>query len=86
MHADAVRRLTRLVRRQLLLGRRVYVAGDTNWDEMPLPPLVSCWSDRRPIGTLGRRTVDVIYAEQAASKVRTLDVGSDHRAVIASYR
>lgn len=86
MHTEAVRRLTRLVRRQRLLGRGVFVAGDTNWSEMKLPPLTSCWVGRKPVGTLGRRTVDMIYGELLASDVRTFDVGSDHRAVVAVYR
>jgi hypothetical protein len=85
MHTEAVKRLTRVIRRQRLLGRRVFVAGDTNWDEFELPPLVSCWHGRKPVGTLGGRTVDIVYADLAASEVRTLNVGSDHRAVIATY-
>jgi hypothetical protein len=86
MHEEAVRRLTRLVRRQQLLGRRVFVAGDTNWNEMKLPPLISCWVGRKPVGTLGRRTVDEVYSDLLASDVRTFDVGSDHRCVVATYR
>lgn len=86
MHTEAVRRLTRLVRRQRLLGRRVFVAGDVNWNEMPLPPLVSCWVGRKPQGTLGKRTVDVVYSDLLASDVRTFDVNSDHLAVLATYR
>ncbi len=86
MHAEAVRRLTRAIRWQRLLGRRVFVAGDTNWDEFDLPPLVSCWHGRKPVGTLGGRTVDGVWADDPADDVRTLNVGSDHRAVIATYR
>lgn len=86
MHEQAVKRLRRAIRWQLIRGRRVFVAGDTNWDEMELPPLVSCWRGRKAVGTLGGRTVDMVYAELAAASVRTLNVGSDHRAVIATYK
>lgn len=86
MHADAVKRLGRAIRWQRVLGRRVRVAGDTNWDEMELPPLVSCWANRKPVGTLGGRTVDTVYGDEEADDVRTLNIGSDHRAVVATYQ
>lgn len=85
MHDAAVLRLQRSIRWQLGLGRRVFVAGDTNWDEFVLDPLVSCWHGRHAAGTLGGRTVDIVYAETPAKAVHTYGVGSDHRAVVAVY-
>lgn len=83
-HRRERRHLMRLVRRQCRKGRTVYALGDTNYDAMTLPPLTSCWEDRDG-GTLGKRAVDVIYADESAKTVRTFDTGSDHRAVIATY-
>jgi hypothetical protein len=69
-------------------GHRVRVVGDTNFDDMPLPPLTSCWvgNDREEAaGTLGWRTVDYVYAEQPAARVHVIPNASDHDAVVAEY-
>ena len=65
-------------------GNRVYACGDTNFDGLRLPPLVSCWR-LRPGGTLGNRAVDIIYAPEPADSVRTYPTRSDHKAVLATY-
>lgn len=85
MHNESVRRLKRSIRWQQRLGRRVFVAGDTNWHLFEIPPLTSCWKGRKPAPTLGKRTVDIVFGDLAAHGVRTYNIGSDHRAVIAHY-
>jgi hypothetical protein len=43
----------------------VRVVGDTNFDGMTLAPLTSCWVGHKrdeAAGTLGRRTVDYVFA------------------------
>lgn len=84
-HKRERRRLSRLVRRQQRKGRTVFALGDTNYDGMALPPLRTCWRGQRG-GTLGHRAVDVIYAETDADTVRTVETGSDHLAVVATYK
>lgn len=79
----AIRRLVRRLRRRV---DRVFVVGDTNYDRMPLRPLISAWEGRRETGTLGGRTVDYVYADEHADHVRTWRGHSDHRAVTAVYR
>jgi hypothetical protein len=77
-----------LVRWHIQRGRRVYVTGDTNFDSMPLAPLVPCWSGHADIeaqGTLGARTVDYVYAPDGATAVRRVPTASDHDAVVATY-
>lgn len=83
-HRRERRRLRRLVRK-LEHKRTVYALGDTNYDGMSLPPLRSCWDGGKQ-GTLGGRAVDVVFARQRPVKVRTVVTGSDHRAVVATYR
>lgn len=81
----ALRRLVLELRRQ---GWRVYVTADTNFDGMPLPPLVACWVGHAAAearGTLGGRTPDYVYAPQRAQHVRVLPTRSDHHAVLATY-
>lgn len=69
-------------------GHRVKVVGDTNFDGMPLPPLVPCWDEHakaEATGTLGSRTVDYVYADKPASRVTIIPTASDHDAVVAEY-
>lgn len=62
------------------------VMGDMNDHMMPLPPLVSCWTAKKPRPTFGvHRTIDHIYARIVSRTVRVFDVGSDHLAVEATY-
>lgn len=83
-HKREVRRLGRLGRRQHRKGRLVYLLGDTNYDGLRVPGLVSCWEGRDG-GTLGKRAVDVVFADRPAKAVRTVTTGSDHRAVVCDY-
>lgn len=87
-HKHERRRLGWLVRWHIQKGRRVYVTGDTNYDEMPLRPLIPCWVDHAELehdGTLGARAVDYIYAPDKATTVRVVPTPSDHDAVVARY-
>lgn len=77
--------LAGLVRFHRARGRRVFVVGDTNFDSMPLPPLVSCWRGRSG-RTLGSRAVDAVFADRRADSVMTIPTASDHDAVVATYR
>lgn len=83
-HKRERQRLRRRVRHHKRAGRRVFVTVDGNFDGLELRPLTSCWSGREG-HTLGSRAVDVIFAEKAARKVRTVTTGSDHRAVVVDY-
>jgi hypothetical protein len=82
----ALRLLVRRLRRERI---RVYVTGDTNYDGMTLPPLISCWvghPDQEAAGTLGSRTPDYVYGPQRAASVMRIPTRSDHDAVVATYR
>lgn len=83
-HRREVRRLGRIARRQRRKGRPVYLLGDTNFDRLCIPGLVSCW-DGESGGTLGKRAVDHVYSTRRAKAVRTVTTDSDHRAVVADY-
>lgn len=85
-HKRQCHRIMRRVRRHLRKGRWVKVCMDGNFDGLELPPLVSCWAGRKPLGTLGGRSVDIVFSESTATDVRTVVTGSDHRAVVAIYR
>lgn len=84
-HKKERRRLRRLVRKLRRRGWEVYVVGDTNYQDMTLRPLISCWQDKPHQGTLGGRCVDYVYAERESSGVRTFKGRSDHKAVVAIY-
>lgn len=85
-HKRQCRRIVRRVRHHLRKGRWVKVCLDGNFDALMLPPLVSCWAARKSSGTLGGRSVDIIFGELLASGVRTIVTGSDHKAVVAEYK
>lgn len=84
-HKREVRRLTRLARRQRHKGRRVFLCGDTNYDGLRIKGLVSCWEGHAG-HTLGPRAVDTVFAETPAHSVKTVVTGSDHRAVVVTYK
>ena len=84
-HKRECRRLDRLVERHRSKGRWVRVTVDGNFDGLQLPPLTSCWDGRKDAGTLGGRTVDIVFADRPARRVETFATGSDHRAVVATY-
>lgn len=84
-HKRERRRLRRRVEHHRSRGRWVLVFVDGNFDGLQLPPLTSCWDGRPATGTLGGRTVDIVFADQRARRVETFATGSDHRAVEAIY-
>ena len=76
-HQHRVRLLVGKLQRK---GFRVYVTGDTNFDGMPLAPLVACWVGhprKEAAGTLGARTPDYIYAPEKAA---TVPHSTEHKA------
>lgn len=80
--------LGRLVRKYERTGRPVSVVGDTNYDGMVLPPLVSCWVGHKraeQAGTLGGRSVDYVFAADRACSVQVIPTKSDHDGVVAVY-
>jgi len=85
MAREAKRKLRKIAKAHWARGRRVYLLGDSNFDEMRLSPLTSCWKGRKPRATHGRRTIDVVYAQQPAKHTITLATPSDHKAVVAYY-
>ena len=84
-HKRERRRTRRRERHHQRRGRFVVVTVDGNFDGLQLPPLTSCWDGRKATGTLGRRTVDIVFADRPARRVETFATGSDHRAVEATY-
>lgn len=78
-------RVGRIASRQRKKGRRPFPAGDTNFEGMEIDGLKSCWDGRRSPGTLGNRTVDVVYGDRRATDVDVIETDSDHDAVIAEY-
>lgn len=85
-HKRERRRLSRRARHHRSKGRWVKVTIDGNFDGLELRPLISCWDGRRKTGTLGHRSVDIVFADQPARSVDTFVTGSDHRAVEATYK
>ena len=85
-HKRERRRTARRARWHARKGRVVFVTVDGNFDGLTLRGVASCWSGRKSTGTLGRRTVDIVFANRAANAVRTFATGSDHRAVVVTYR
>ena len=84
-HKREVKAIARIARNQRRKGREVYVVGDTNFDGLRIPGLISCWQGRLDVGTLGSRAVDVVFATSPANRVRTIATPSDHDAVAATY-
>lgn len=84
-HKRERRRLRRRAQRHLARGRWVRVTVDGNFDGLELPPLISCWAGRKKVGTLGKRTVDVVLGDRPAKDVETFETNSDHLAVEATY-
>lgn len=84
-HKRERRRTGRRARWHARRGRTVFVTVDGNFDGLTLRGLTSCWAGHKAAGTLGRRTVDIVFANRVANSVRTFVTGSDHRAVVATY-
>jgi hypothetical protein len=92
-HKRQCRRLRRRGRHHIAKGRMVYICLDGNFDRLRLLPLVSCWAGRKSVGTLqgpqgnwSERAVDIVFAETEADAVSVVETGSDHRAVVCTYR
>jgi hypothetical protein len=84
-HRAEVRTVGRLVLEQLALGREVYALGDSNFDRLSLPRLVSAWEGRDDTtGTLvsTRRKIDDVHGPGPATSVTLLPNPSDHVAVL----
>ncbi|MEZ5097214.1 MAG: hypothetical protein R2731_14590 [Nocardioides sp.] len=83
-HRREVTRLSSLVARLIAHHDRVYAVGDSNFDGLALPGLVSCWVGRESHpGTLGpRRHVDDVLGLGPADSVELVETPSDHRAVV----
>lgn len=84
-HKDARRKLEAKVAQLKRRGWDVYAAGDTNWSDMPLEGLTSCWGRKGPGTQGGRRTLDSVYGEDAAEEARKYPSASDHDRVVATY-
>lgn len=76
----------------------ILAAGDTNHHRLAVPGLISAWNsspsitEHEPPPTFGGpgtgsspRTIDDCFGNRPATSARTLEIGSDHRAVIATY-
>ena len=92
-HRDQVAALGRLVRDHLDRGRTVYALGDSNFDGLRLPGVVSAWDGREhePRGTHreGRRKIDDVFGPGPAQRVELVDhpePAIDHQGVLAVRR
>lgn len=86
-HKREVAALGRLVVKHWQTGRAVYALGDSNFDGMTLPGVVSAWAGHNDAhgGDLGSRRVSDVFGPGDAVTELVRD-GSDHRAVIATRR
>lgn len=67
-----------------------FIAMDTNWHDLRLAGYVSCWDDRQPVGTLGARAIDTVYAHRTlrlrAHRVRVLGTPArEHKLVVVDW-
>lgn len=96
-HRDQVAALGRLIEAQLEQGRVVYALGDSNFDGLRLPGVVSAWDGREddPRGThregghVGRRKIDDVFGPGRAQQVELVDhpePAIDHEGVLAVRR
>jgi hypothetical protein len=92
-HRDQVAALGRLVRDHLDRGRTVYALGDSNFDGLRLPGVVSAWDGREhePRGTHreGLRKIDDVFGPGRAQQVELVDHPEraiDHQGVLAVRR
>jgi hypothetical protein len=85
-HRLEVRRLEKAIAEESAAGRRVYAAGDGNFDGLELAGLASAWSTQPAgAGTYGNRRIDDVFSRDHVSSVRLLEIPSDHRAVLVEY-
>ena len=80
-HKRERRRTRRRERHHQRRGRFVVVTVDGNFDGLQLPPLTSCWDGRKAVGTLGGRTVDIVFADRPARRVETFAICFSLRAL-----
>ena len=92
-HRDQVAALEKLVAQHLARGQVVYVLGDSNFDGLDLPGVVSAWDGREnePRGTHreGRRKIDDVFGPSRADRVDLIDHPEpqiDHHGVLAVRR
>lgn len=84
-HKREVRKITRRARHHRKHGRDFTALGDTNFTDLEIRGLTSCWKGRAG-HTLGKRAVDVIYRDAEPLRVKTIPTASDHDAVVAIYK
>lgn len=76
----------RAVYRLLAEDYEVYALGDSNFDGLRWPGLVSAWQGReKDPGTYGDRHIDDVHGPVRADVVRTVETESDHRALVVQY-
>jgi hypothetical protein len=92
-HRDQVAALGRLVIDQLARGRVVYALGDSNFDGLDLPGLVSAWDgrehERRGTHEDGHRKIDDVFGPGRAVRVEVIEHPEqqiDHQGVLAVRR
>lgn len=87
-HRRETEALQRVVAERLALGHQVYAVGDSNVHGFALGGLVSAWEGRPTSsgGTLGNRRIDDVHGPGPVDEVLLLTTGSDHRALVATYR
>jgi len=86
MAREAKRKLRKIGQRHWQRRRRVYLLGDTNFHAMHLAPFASCWKSNRLRATHGRRTIDIVYAQQPrALAIEIIPTRSDHKGVVVTY-
>jgi hypothetical protein len=83
-HRHEVRALQKVVDEERERSDDVYAVGDSNFDGLRLRGLRSAWEDRDRPGTLGRRSVDDVFATAPAASVHLVDTPSDHRALVVT--
>lgn len=89
-HRDQVAALSALIQGHLAAGRTVYALGDSNFDGLTLPGLVSAWDgrERQPRGTHreGNRKIDDVFGPTRPERVELVDHPDpriDHQGVLA---
>lgn len=68
-------------------GYERWVMADVNKHLLDMPPLVSCWDGNKVQATFRGRTIDGVWGNRRAARVRVVDFeGRDHDGVAATYR
>jgi hypothetical protein len=86
-HRGEVATLAGIVERLVAEGEEVVALGDSNLHGFALPGLSTTWTGWTGPGTLGpRRLVDDVLTTGVGERVRLVETGSDHRAVVVDLR